>query len=153
LRGWGEFGEEGVEEGFEVGEGGFWGGGVEVVDVPIADFGGEVGVEAFDEGAVFGFFEGDDEVGGLEVGEGELLGKACRRGGDIADLEGLEGVGGEVAVVDDAIGLDAEAAGGGVGGEVGLGGEVVKEDFGEAGAVVVAGAEEEDVHHAEDYGR
>jgi hypothetical protein len=133
------------DEGFDGGEGGGGGGAVEVVNVPEFDAVEPVGKAGGEEGAVFGFLEGDDVVGGLEVGEGEVLaGGSGVVEGDAAFEEALTGLGREVAVNQ----VDGEAAGKGAPGVVVGTDEVVEAGFGEAAAVVVTGAEEEDVAHA-----
>jgi len=133
------------DEGFDGGEGGGGGGAIEVVNVPefytVEPF-GEAGGE---QRAVFHFLEGDDVVCGLEVGEGEVLaGGGGVMEGDAAFEEALAGLGREVAIDQ----VDGEAAGEGAPRSVIGTGEVVEAGFGEAAAVVVAGAEEEDVAHA-----
>ncbi len=137
------FGEIG-DAGFDVGEGFGGGGEVEVVHMPEFDAVGPVGEAGVHEGAVFGFLESDDVGGGGEVGTGEVL---ARGGGvvkgDAALEEALAGLGREVVVHE----VNGEAAGKGAPRPIVGPGEMVEAGFGEAAAVVVAGAEEEDVAH------
>ena len=56
----------------ELGDGDIRGGGVEIVHDPVFDSGFPIGEELPHEGAVFRFLEGDDAVGALKVGAGEL---------------------------------------------------------------------------------
>jgi hypothetical protein len=146
--------DQAAHVGFEFLEGFEGVAGVEVVNEPEGHAGKERREEGLDEMAVLGFLESDDQIRGFEVSGGGLAGEAQRIGQrDVTHFEAGFGEGGEGAVIDDAVGLDAQATGVGDPGEAALGREVVEEDFGEARAVVVAGAEEEEAVRLLAHGR
>ena len=113
----------------------------DVVDVPVIDTAGPVGEGFEHHGQVFGFLHGDGHgsVSEIVIGEGGGFGGGAMKG-DVSFAEGVACLGGQVGVDD----VDAKSAGSGEPIESQGTGMKVKQGFGEAAAVDIARADEED---------
>jgi hypothetical protein len=112
----------------------------DVVDVPVIDTPGPLGKRFEHHGQVFGFFHGDGHgsVREIVIGERGWFGAGAMKG-DVSFEEGVACLGGEVGVDD----VDAKSAGRGEPIEPQGKSMEVKQGFGEAAAVDIARADED----------